>query len=131
MGPELTYGYVRVPYRGSEWAIHAERARQATETVSGMTYSELCAIELLRDNNCTAAPKIRTHEPIIQDDSMLVPGGFIHYILMDKACGVQLNEEIFWAYPRSERDRIRQAYKEAWRYVIPSRMSSLHPSSSP
>ncbi|KAL3489575.1 hypothetical protein BJX62DRAFT_238973 [Aspergillus germanicus] len=65
------------------------------------------------------APKIRTHEAIIQDDdSMLVPGGFLHYILMDKACGVQLSEEIFWAYSRSERDRIREAYKEAWRYVM-------------
>jgi hypothetical protein len=83
-----------------------------------MTYSELCAMELLRDNICTAAPRIRTHEAIIQDHSMLVPGGFLHYILMDKACGVQLSEEIFWAYPRSERDRIRVGYKAAWRYVM-------------
>ncbi|KAL4861834.1 hypothetical protein BDV12DRAFT_179733 [Aspergillus spectabilis] len=88
--------------------------RQAIETVSGMTYSELCAIELLRDNNCMAAPRIRTHEVTTQDDTMLVPCGFLHYILMDNASGVQLSKEIFWGYPRDERDRIREAYKEAW-----------------
>jgi hypothetical protein len=117
---ELTHRYViRVPYSGSEWAIYGEQARQATETVSGMTYSEFCAIELLRDNNWTAAPGIRTSEAIIQgDDSMFIPGGFLHYILMEKARGVQLSEEIFWAYPHSERDRIREGYKAAWRYVM-------------
>ncbi|KAL2843450.1 hypothetical protein BJX68DRAFT_270182 [Aspergillus pseudodeflectus] len=111
---------MQIPYGGSEYAIHAERARQASsETVSGMTYSELCAVELLRDNDCTAAPRIRTHEETTQDDTMLVPGGPLHYILIDKAGRVQLNDEIFWAYPRNERDRIREAYKEAWRYVMP------------
>ncbi|KAL3480517.1 hypothetical protein BJX99DRAFT_254507 [Aspergillus californicus] len=110
-------------YRGSEWAIHAERARQASETPNIMADSELRAVSLLRDNNCTAAPRIRTHEATTQDDSMLVPGGYLHYILMDKAGGVQLSEELFWSYERGQRDRIREAYKEAykeaWWYVVP------------
>ncbi|KAJ0419589.1 hypothetical protein BJY00DRAFT_313969 [Aspergillus carlsbadensis] len=109
---------MQIPYRGSEYAIHAERARQACEEASGITYSELCAVDLLRNNACTAAPRIRTLEAPIQDDSMLVPGGRVYYILMDKARGVQLSEDLFWSYERGERDRIREAYKEAWRCVL-------------
>ncbi|KAL3463294.1 hypothetical protein BJX64DRAFT_287549 [Aspergillus heterothallicus] len=106
---------MQVPYRGSEYAIHAERARQACERVSGPDYTTIYVFKLLRDNNCNAAPRIRAHEGILQDDSMLVPGGFLHYVLMDKAGGVQLTEELFWSYDLDERNRIREAYKEAWR----------------
>ncbi|KAL3462100.1 hypothetical protein BJX64DRAFT_288641 [Aspergillus heterothallicus] len=105
---------MQIPYGGSEYAIHAERARQATLTPNGTTQEELDAVRLLSENHCTAAPRIRTQETKVQDDSGIVPGGFLFYVLQDRAPGVQLSDELFWSYDRQERDQIREAYKEAW-----------------
>ncbi|KAJ0419585.1 hypothetical protein BJY00DRAFT_154447 [Aspergillus carlsbadensis] len=105
---------MQIPYGGSEYAIQAERARQATVIPNATTQDELDAAHLLSKNQCTAAPAIRAKETTVQDDSGLVPGGFISYILQEMAPGTQLNGELFWSYDRKERDCIRDAYKEAW-----------------
>jgi hypothetical protein len=67
-----------------------------------------------------ACPAIRHHEVLKQGDegdTQLVPGGFLHYVLFEKAPGVQLNWDLFWGYGRGERDAIRCAFREAWLYV--------------
>ncbi|RDW63190.1 uncharacterized protein DSM5745_10301 [Aspergillus mulundensis] len=112
--------FAQIPYGGSEYAIHAERARQASPA-QALPFDGRLEVEnyqLLRENGCKAAPRVRAHEVTTQDpDSALVPGGFLHYIVSDVAKGVQLNEEVFWAYPREERDAIRDGFREAWTYV--------------
>ncbi|KAL2817039.1 hypothetical protein BDW59DRAFT_166074 [Aspergillus cavernicola] len=106
---------MQIPYAGSDYAIYAERARQATETCLPFnSVYEIQVLEALRSNNCSSAPAIREHQFTKQDDDGLVPGGFMHWFLMEKAPGIQLSRDLFWSFGREERDHIRAAFKEAW-----------------
>jgi hypothetical protein len=49
----------------------------------------------------------------VQNDDRYVPGGYITYIVMEKAEGINL--ESFEGLPREERDQIREAFISAWR----------------
>jgi hypothetical protein len=68
-------------------------------------------------------PIIREFEELTEDDEGLVPGGFLYYILMDHAPGIQLNHAAFWTLDYGERDRIRGAFCVAWEYVASSARS--------
>ncbi|ODM18034.1 hypothetical protein SI65_06822 [Aspergillus cristatus] len=50
-----------------------------------------------------------------QDNTGLVPRGFILYLLMNELPGVRLTNS-FWSLGATERDEIRQAFKAAWKY---------------
>ena len=71
-------------------------------------------------------PIIREFELLTQDDEGLVPGGFLYYILMDQAPGIQLKDDVFWSFEYGERDRIRNAFRVAWEYVVSSPRSLLN-----
>jgi hypothetical protein len=108
----------RIPYAGSDWAIPAERARQASEDLPWHGREELDNLQALSASGCTSVPRLRAQEITKQgEDSGFVPGGFLHYILMDKAQGVQLDEQAFWTYSREERDAIREWFRDACWYV--------------
>ncbi|KAL4782374.1 hypothetical protein BJX76DRAFT_358997 [Aspergillus varians] len=66
---------MQVPYIGSEYAIHAERARQATETLTTFGRFEVESLETLTRNHCTSMPVIRNYMVAKQGDDQLVPGG--------------------------------------------------------
>lgn len=108
----------RIPYGGSEWAIHAERARQAIETISGDGRRELENLDILAAGGSQFTPTVRQRQEGKQNDEGWVPGGFVVHILMDHAPGIQLDERKFWSYSRRVRDRIREAFKAAWMYVF-------------
>lgn len=108
--------YSRIPYAGSEFAIHAERARQATDKLPYYASLDIEACQTLTRNRCTSTPLIRQYRIAEQDDYGIVPNGFSHYILLDKAPGVQL-EDVFWTSLPDERGVIRDAFKHAWLYV--------------
>jgi hypothetical protein len=105
----------RIPYAGSEYACYEERARQASEILDTDSRERVEADQILARNQCTACPAIRHHEITKQkdDDTELVPGGFLRYLLFEKAPGVQLDWDLFWSYEREERDAIRSAFREA------------------
>ncbi|KAL3477012.1 hypothetical protein BJX99DRAFT_257917 [Aspergillus californicus] len=86
---KLSDKHLQIPYGGSEYAIHGERAQQATVIPNGTTREELAVVDLLRKNGCTAAPGVRTQETTLQ----MIAGSF----------------------QTKERDHIREAYKAAWR----------------
>lgn len=115
---ELKLMYPRVPYQGSERAIHAERARQATQTLPMAGQEQLDALRILTANHCVSTPTLLSQKIEQQSqDSPLVPGGFAVYLLIEHAQGIQLTEAIFWAFKRQERDRVREAVKSAWEYA--------------
>ncbi|KAL3496186.1 hypothetical protein BJX62DRAFT_232689 [Aspergillus germanicus] len=107
---------MQIPYAGSEYACYEERARQASEILDTDSRERVEADEILTRNQCTACPAIRHHEITKQenDDTELVPGEFLHYLLFDKAPGVQLDWDLFWSWDREERDAVRSAFREAW-----------------
>jgi hypothetical protein len=47
-----------------------------------------------------------------QTDSMVLPGGYIVFILMDKLPGKPILD--FWDYDLETRNRIREAFKSSW-----------------
>ncbi|PLB39655.1 uncharacterized protein BDW47DRAFT_116451 [Aspergillus candidus] len=107
--------FLQVPYQGSEHAIHAERARQATQTLPMAGQEQLDALRILTANHCVSTPTLLSQKIEQQSqDSPLVPGGFAVYLLIEHAQGIQLTEAIFWAFKRQERDRVREAVKSAW-----------------
>ncbi|KAL2788179.1 hypothetical protein BJX66DRAFT_340453 [Aspergillus keveii] len=87
--------FVQIPYAGSDWAIPAERARRASINLPWHGREELDNLQALSAS------------------ADFVPGGFLHYILLERAQGVQLDEETFWAYSREERDAIREGFRNA------------------
>ncbi|KAL4949888.1 hypothetical protein BDW69DRAFT_66960 [Aspergillus filifer] len=69
-------------------------------------------------NNCRSAPHIWVHEVSLQDNDGIVPGGFIHYILMDYVWGRELNWDVFWSLSYEERSNVCDAFRLAWLYVF-------------
>lgn len=107
----------RVPCTGFEYATNAERARQATTQPPKADSQEINALQILTRNKSKSTPVIKHYQELEQTEDGLVPGGFLHYILMDHVPGVQLSYDKFWSFPFPERVRIRDAFKEAWMYV--------------
>ncbi|KAL4809626.1 hypothetical protein BDV18DRAFT_157375 [Aspergillus unguis] len=115
--------FIQVPYAGSEYAIYEERARQASKTGINMTARrELDSLEALTKAKCPNTPLIRQKWETKQDSSGssdklgrgLVPGGFLCYVLMEHAKGVQMEKSQFWSRDAQEREMIRRAFKEAY-----------------
>lgn len=87
--------------------------------------TEIKCLETLTKNKCKATPLIRQHEVMKQDGDGIIPGGFLHCILMDHAPGVELKRTLrisspdnkFWSLDFEERTRIRNAFRDAWMYV--------------
>ncbi|KAL4940961.1 hypothetical protein BDV06DRAFT_195511 [Aspergillus oleicola] len=86
---------MQIPYAGGEWAIHGERARQATQTLPRDGRREVDNIDTLTHEDSRYSPRIRQRQESKQGNNGLVPGGFIHHILMDHAPGIQLNKKLF------------------------------------
>jgi hypothetical protein len=79
---------------------------------------EWTALHILTQNQCKSAPTLLASKQEKQDDTGLVPGGYMWY-LMNKLPGVPLSG-LFWKLERPERDQIRKAFKTAFEYDFPS-----------
>lgn len=109
---------MQVPWEGSEYVSASERAKQATTTLPDNAELDVNPLLILTENKCTAAPLVRAYRKTVQDlEDGLVPGGFLHFVLMDHAPGQQLSHEMFWGFERRVRDEIRGAFRAAWEYV--------------
>ncbi|RDW79216.1 uncharacterized protein DSM5745_06068 [Aspergillus mulundensis] len=110
---------MQIPWAGAEFVSSTERAKQADNTnLPRYAQWEIEPLEILTKNNCQAAPHIRTHRETVQEQNEMVPGGFIHYILMEHAPGDRLTEDKFWNYPDDERNKIREAFRVAWEECV-------------
>lgn len=109
--------YIRIPYAGSDFAIHGERARQATDSLTPFGRDQINALTTLTENNCSSTPTLVAKREFKQDSTGPVPGGFMVYLLMQHHPGVQLNKRVFWNLEPSERQQMREAFKEALTYV--------------
>ncbi|KAF7616694.1 hypothetical protein AFLA_004751 [Aspergillus flavus NRRL3357] len=105
--------FVQIPYAGSDFAIHDERARQATDSLTPFGRDQINALTTLTENNCSSTPTLVAKREFKQDSTGPVPGGFMVYLLMQHHPGVQLNKRVFWNLEPSERQQMREAFKEA------------------
>ncbi|KAL4883207.1 hypothetical protein BJY04DRAFT_216508 [Aspergillus karnatakaensis] len=88
---------MQVPYAGSEYAIMAERERQASNTLSYVGNQQLEPLLALTGNNCP--------RPHAYDNA-----GSLNRAQM----GEKLSRKRFWEMDRKERDRVRDAFGVAF-----------------
>ncbi|KAF3483728.1 uncharacterized protein GIQ15_03052 [Arthroderma uncinatum] len=93
----------------------SERAKQAkSEDEDGAAVREVMALRHLTDKECSCTPALISWKVTQQQgDRASVPGGFIYHILMEKLPGVDI-EVNFYRLDRSQRDEIREKFKESW-----------------
>jgi hypothetical protein len=106
----------RIPYQGTEFSSRETRAGQASREIARVAKTELDALKQLTEAECSSAPTLLNHKQEKQTDDMLVPQGYILYILMNRLPGVPLGK--FWLMNEAERHDIREAFKVAYEYVI-------------
>ncbi|RJE23405.1 hypothetical protein PHISCL_04257 [Aspergillus sclerotialis] len=115
---------MQIPYHGSEFAIPAERGRQASTKLPFYGRDMLKVFETLTNNKCTSSPALISVNHEKQDDeSKMVPGGFMTYLLLEHLPGIQMGP-CFWDLNREERDKIRSAFRTSWEECMRSR---FHP----
>ncbi|KAJ5831807.1 hypothetical protein N7474_000118 [Penicillium riverlandense] len=107
--------YLQIPYTNTEFMESTTRATQAME----FKPIELDAHQAPSKDKQTSkfTPALLGYEESQQDQSGLVPGGFLIYVVWEFVPGLQLgdlsgNATAFWQLPRTERDRIRAAFKK-------------------
>ena len=106
----------RIPYHGTEFSSRETRAGQASREIARVAKTELDALKQLTEAECSSAPTLLKYKQEKQTDEMLVPQGYIIYILMNRLPGVSLGK--FWLIDAAERQDIRDAFKTAYQYVI-------------
>lgn len=79
---------------------------------------ELEPLHTLTEKKVTSTPRIWKYKATRQGPDGMVPGGFLHIVLMNHAPGEQLSPELFWRLPREERDQVRAAFRFAWECVF-------------
>lgn len=92
------------------------RAQQASENIGPISKTELAALEQLSETECSSAPRLLNYCQMKQTNDMIVPQGYILYVLMNRLPGVPLGD-IFWQLDAAERQDIRDAFKIAYEYV--------------
>lgn len=103
---------------GSEIETYDVRSNQASDTLAQFASNEYTALVQLTKMHCQSTPNLVAWKQEKQDESGLVPGGFILFMVMGELPGCRLNSDIFWKLPRQERDDIREAFQVAWKYVL-------------
>lgn len=107
--------YLQIPCTNTEFMESTTRATQAMK----FNPMELDAHQALSKDKRTSTftPALLGYGESQQDQSGLVPGGFLTYVVWEFVPGLQLgdlsgNATAFWQLPRAERDLIRTAFKE-------------------
>lgn len=102
----------RIPFYGTISEPQHIRSKQARTETDYLAQHEILALQSLTDAGCTSTPSLIAWKNTAQDDERYVPGGYLTYILMEKASGINLED--FDRLPREERDQVRVAFKSSW-----------------
>jgi serine/threonine protein kinase len=118
LGNELIL-HIRIPDIQTIHPNPSERAKYASNELSGFAENEIEVLAKLTECNCSGVPRLISWMRVKQGKTMWVPGGYVVYILMEKLPGISpsdfFNEKKFSSEDRVE---IRKAFRVAMRYVI-------------
>lgn len=102
--------YIQVPHRKTEMHNATTRGRQATT----FTPPELSTFLDLAQKRSDNTPTLLGYKIGTQDQSGLVPGGFVTWLVWQIIPGLRLGDcngaDPFWALERREREHIRVAF---------------------
>ncbi|QVM10342.1 hypothetical protein D8B26_005002 [Coccidioides posadasii str. Silveira] len=88
-----------------EWEVNGEPA-------SKFGKQEEDALRTLTQHRCSSTPHFIAAKREIQDGNMLMPGGYIHYILMTKVDGVRFDS--VQHFSDEQIHAMQEAFTEAW-----------------
>ncbi|OJJ50353.1 hypothetical protein ASPZODRAFT_128970 [Penicilliopsis zonata CBS 506.65] len=111
--------YLQVPNEGTEVEPSRTRAQQACEFIP----PELKALRQFTRAQSAYTPRLLDYRVGKQDESGLVPHGFMVWMVWEKVPGNQLGDAIgnsvFWQLESEERRQIRVAFEAGYKYTIP------------
>jgi serine/threonine protein kinase len=107
----------RIPYIDTEFKSAEVRKAQADSNQFTDFKNEIAALRKLASNGSKHSPHLVDVLHAKQGDDGMVPTGFISYVLMTWCPGFPLPERGYFFKPQSEQNAIRQAFKQAWKYV--------------
>lgn len=120
--------YMQIPHAGTKMEPARVRGSQAGKR----DHDEVIAYQRFSQKRAQYMPKYLGHKLEFQpQDSMLVPGGYVEYILWEKLPGVHLRCQEFWGLTATERDDIFDPFNPAYKQVaepptsIPSSLPRL------
>ncbi|GKZ26093.1 hypothetical protein AbraCBS73388_002043 [Aspergillus brasiliensis] len=105
--------YKQIPAAGTEAEPAAVRAKQARTCEP----DELIALRALTNKGSKFTPRLLDSKSTTQDDSGVVPGGFLVYVAWEVVAGEQLGTQVedencaFWRLDPGQRDIVRQHFK--------------------
>ncbi|KAJ5804366.1 uncharacterized protein N7518_000669 [Penicillium psychrosexuale] len=107
--------YKQVPLSGTELDSSDDRKAQAWKS---RDYVELSALKYFTANNFTTTPKLLGYHASTQEETDLVPGGYILYLVWEKVAGDPLDIQKFWNLSRGKRDVVRANLRKAYMDVL-------------
>lgn len=102
----------RIPLYKTATQGPSERAKQADPEIPHLASNEIEALTILTQAKCLSSPYLIDSMNRQQTDGW-VPGGYIHYIVMEMLPGVTVCDH-YCLMERKERDELREAFKKAW-----------------
>ncbi|PGH19315.1 hypothetical protein AJ80_04068 [Polytolypa hystricis UAMH7299] len=88
-----------------------ERTREARIDLGPWTVQEIDNLSYLNERGCSVTPRLLTWDYLLQNQEMLIPGGYIAILVMEILPGVSLDH--FWEYDLEKREKIRAAFRLA------------------
>ncbi|OJJ77009.1 hypothetical protein ASPBRDRAFT_654127 [Aspergillus brasiliensis CBS 101740] len=116
--------YKQIPAAGTEAEPAAVRAKQARICEP----DELIALRALTNKGSKFTPRLLDSKSTTQDDSGVVPGGFLVYIVWEVVAGEQLGTQVedencaFWRLNPEQRDILRQHFRNNFMFVLLSQL---------
>ncbi|BCS05375.1 uncharacterized protein AKAW2_81176S [Aspergillus luchuensis] len=105
--------HMQIPWWGSATKKPLIRAQQAVPETSTRGTREVEALTLLTKAGCSSTPHLIDWMKRQQTQDEWVPGGYIHFIVMEKVPGVDVSLN-FDTLDRKERDELRAAFKTSF-----------------
>ncbi|XRM43565.1 hypothetical protein ABZX51_006731 [Aspergillus tubingensis] len=104
--------HMQIPLYRTATQGPSERAKQADPEIPHLASNEIEALTILTQAKCSSSPYLIDSMNRQQTDGW-VPGGYIHYIVMEMLPGVTVCDQ-YLLMERKERDELREAFKKAW-----------------
>lgn len=113
--------YMQIPYQGTEYEGREEMERQAIDEPGETLFTEVEAFIAQEERHARFTPPLLAYKQEKQDESGIIPGGFICYLIWKPADGLRLGtdsvKEPYWTLSPPERAEIREAFRVAYEYV--------------
>jgi hypothetical protein len=113
--------YMQIPYQGTEYEGREEMEGQTIYEPGETLFTEVEAFKAQEERHSRFTPPLLGYKQEKQDDSGIIPGGFLCYLIWKPVDGLRLGtdsvKEPYWTLSPLEREEIRETFRVAYEYV--------------